>query len=354
MSKNPQKEIRFSENDIYRFLIETLLRIGVIEQVAELTARGLLATSLRGVDSHGIRLLPHYINGAQNGRINISPNFQFQKTSESTGIFDADHTFGHAAGIKAMHATIQLARKAGSGFVAVKNSSHCGAMAYFALEACKEDMIGLAFTHATPKMRTANSKEVYFGINPICFAAPMLAEEPFCFDAAPTPITSNKINQHREDDRPLPLHCAADKNGNETQNPHSAEQLLPIGDYKGYGWAMMVDILCGLLTDMPAGRSISKMFVDPMSQKRFLGQFYGAINIGNFTDVERFKQRLQNMADEIRKLPRMNRDISVQIPGDPEKRKEVKRRKQGIPIKPFDLKAFNTLAKRFGIMPLSN
>ena len=129
---------------------------------------------------------------------------------------------------------------------------------------------------------------------------------------------------------------------------------MPIGDYKGYGWAMMVDILCGLLTGMPAGRSISKMFVDPMSQKRYLGQFYGAIKIGSFTDIERFKQRLQQMADEIRRLPRINPDIAVQIPGDPEKRKEANRSEQGIPIKPLDLEAFNALAQQFDIKPLSN
>ena len=352
MARKNEKLKRFPADRVYRFVKDVLDKVTPKAKIAELTARGLWMTSLRGVDSHGVRLLPHYVKGAQKGRINPDPDFRFSKTSASTGTFDADHSFGHAAGINAMQEAISLARESGSGFVAVKNSSHCGAMAYFALQACREDMIGLAFTHATSKMRTANSKEVYFGTNPICFAAPMMSEGPFCFDAAPTPITSNKINQYREDDHPLPPHCAADKNGNETQDPHLAEQLLPIGDYKGYGWAMMVDVLCGLLSDMPTGLSISKMFIDPMSQKRYLGQFYGVINIAKFVEVERFKERLQNMADEIRKLARMNANIPVQIPGDPEKVLEAERRKKGIPIKPFDLKAFNDLAEHFEISPL--
>jgi len=137
-----QQEMTYLPADrVLPFVKEVFLKTAVREDVAEQTARGLWMTSLRGVDTHGVRLVPHYVLGVQEGRINPHPKMDFKQTSMSTGLLDADHTFGHAGGIVAMHKAIELAHNTGSGFVAVKNSSHCGAMAYFALEACKSDMI---------------------------------------------------------------------------------------------------------------------------------------------------------------------------------------------------------------------
>ena len=70
---------------------------GIGKAIVHEVAECLIQTSLRGVDSHGIRLLPHYIRVAKSGRINKEPNCSFTKTSPTTGIYDADHTYGHAA-----------------------------------------------------------------------------------------------------------------------------------------------------------------------------------------------------------------------------------------------------------------
>jgi LDH2 family malate/lactate/ureidoglycolate dehydrogenase len=317
---NPENDQRRYQADrVYAFVEQALLKSGVEESGAKATAKGLWQASLRGVDSHGIRLLPHYLQAVKGGRINPDPEFRFEQTSLSTGRLDADHGFGHAAGIIAMRHAMELTREAGSGHVAVRNSSHCGSMAYFALEACTDDMIGTAYTHATPKMRSANATRTFFGTNPVCMAAPMAEEGPFCYDGATTFMSANKIRVYGERGLELPLGCGADKQGIESTDPDQVAQLLPIGDYKGFGIAMMVDILSGLLTGMPAGDSVSDMFKDPMSERRHLGQFYGALRIDAFEDPERFKARLQGMADRIRREPRQDPEIPVVIPGDPEK-----------------------------------
>ena len=277
-----------SSDKVMSFVKSSLLKVGVREDVAELCAKGMVLTSLRGVDTHGISLLPHYVAGVEGGRINPTPNFHFEKTSSSTGIFDADHSLGYAAGMLAMRYAMEMAKEAGSGFVSVKNSSHCGAMAYYGLEACKEDMIGLAFTHATSRMKSPGSSREFFGTNPVCFTAPMEKEDPYCFDSAPTPLPFHKIMHHQQDGTPLPRGCAADRDGNETRDARKAAQLLPIGDYKGFGWSMTVDILTGLLSGMAVGRNISKMYDDPLSKKRRLGQFYGAIRIDVFVSPNVF------------------------------------------------------------------
>ncbi len=251
-----------------------------------------------------------------------------------------------------MRHAIDLAREAGSGHVAVRNSSHCGAMAYFAFEACKEDMIGTAYTHATPKMRTPNATTTFLGTNPICLAAPMASEGPFCYDGSATQLSANKIRVYGERGLELPPLCGADEHGNETSAPEKVVQLLPIGDYKGFGIAMIVDILCGLLSAMPAGETISDMFNDPLSQKRLLGQFYGALRIDVFEEPDRFKARLQDLAERIRRQPRRDPNTPVQVPGDPEKAFQADREANGIPIMERDLAQLESIARELGVEPL--
>lgn len=349
MSAEIHTQIRVPADSLRQFAERAFVTAGVEAQVAQETARALWLTSLRGIDSHGMRLLPHYIASIEGGRLNPTPNFIFEQTAASTGRLDADHGLGHAAGMEAMRHAIQLAKEAGVGFVSVYNSSHCGALATYALEACEHDMLGMAYTHATARMRTPNGRRAFLGTNPICFAAPMANEEPFCFDSAPTPFSFNKVKQYRQQGLQLPPDVAADKDGHMTQDPSAAEQLLPIGDYKGFGLSLMVDILCGLLTGMPVGGEVSNMFGDPLSQKRYLGHFFGAIRIDAFEDVATFKTRMQSLADDLRSEPALNPSVPMQVAGDPEKRTQQDYAANGIPLFASDVDALNALGVRLGI-----
>ena len=344
---------RYQAAEVYEFVEQALLKSGVEESAAKATAKGLWLASLRGVDSHGIRLLPHYLKAVKGGRINPNANFVFEKTTASTGRLDADYGFGHAAGLTAMHHAMVLAREAGSGQVAVSDSSHCGSMAYFALEACREDMIGTAYTHATPSMRSADATSKFFGSNPICMAAPMASEGPFCYDGATTNVSVNKIRMHGDSGKEIPLGWGADQDGNETTTPEEVEQLLPIGGYKGFGLAMMVDIFCGLLTGMPTGDQVSNMFKDSLSKHRRIGQFYGAVRIDAFEQPDRFKARLQDTAERIRSQARQDPEVPVQIPGDPEKAHQADREEHGMPINSALLTQFETIAQELGIEALT-
>ncbi len=331
------------------FLLRAMDAVGVRAEVAAVTCENLLQTSIRGTDSHGIRLLPHYIAGVQGGRINPAPDFRFERRALSCGVLDADDAFGGAAGVAAMDEAITLASEAGCGFVAVKNSSHCGALAQFALRAARRDMVGLAFTHATPKMRSENGVRPFFGTNPLCVAAPMRDEAPFCFDSAPTPFSSNKVKQYREEGRELPRGVAADGRGGETLDPELAEQLLPIGGYKGFGLSMVVDLFCGLFSGMAMGDEITTMYGNSLSEKRKLGQFFGAIDIKAFEAPSVFKERIQDLADRLRREPSSGTGMGVLVPGDPEKREEKIRLERGIPLTWKAREEFCQLAQKLGI-----
>ena len=330
------------------FIKDMLIRAGFKVKIADDVARGLIHTSLRGVDTHGIRLLPHYIEAIEKGRINNKPKYKFQKTSSSSGIFDADHTLGYAAGISAMKHAIKLANESGVGFVAVKNSSHCGALSYFSNEAVKKGMIGIGFTHATSRMMAPGSNVEFFGTNPMCVSAPMSDGDSFCYDSAPSLIPFHKVIHHKETNEPLPDGAAADANGIETTNPQLATQLLPIASYMGFGLAMIADIFSGLLTGMPVARKISKMYGD-LSEKRYLGQFFCAVRIDIFVDLKEFITRLDNLAHEIRNLPNTNDNLQNMIPGDKEKYTRISRVQDGIPVSRNEFLKLETLSRKYKI-----
>lgn len=342
-------EIRIKAGILKEFSRNVLLRAGVREDVAEHVTEGLVQTSLRGVDSHGIRLLPHYVASIKGGRINPEPKMKFRKTSPSTGILDADHTFGHAAGIEAARKAIGLAKKAGSGHVAVCNSSHFGAAAYYTLEIAGKDMIGMSFTHADSLMKTYAGKRAYLGTNPISFAVPIEGEGPFCLDMATTLYNFNKVKRMREKKIAVPEGIGADAEGNETTDPHKIAMLLPIGGYKGYGLALMVEVLCSLTTGMPFGRHISSMYKAPLSEKRKLGHFISAIRIDCFQEPAVFKKRMRRLLEELRREPPLVKDELVQVAGDPEKRIAAERAVNGIPLSEEELSEFRQMGKECGI-----
>ena len=335
--------------NLQTFVGAILRRAGVREDVAEAVAQGLTQASLRGVDSHGVRLLPHYVAGVKGGRINPDPTYRFRRTSSSTGVLDADHTFGHAAGLDAARHAVALAQEAGTGQVAVRNSSHFGAAAYFALEIAKHDMIGLCFSSTDALIRTHGGTRPFLGNNPLCLAAPCDGEEPVCLDMATSVVTFNRIRQWRDAGERLPAGVAADGTGRETEDPCAVASLLPIGGYKGYGLSLAIEILCSLLTGMPYGPHIPKMFEAPLSEQRRLGQFVAAWRIDCFEEPAQFKRRLAQLIGELRAEPRMEAEVPVQVAGDPEKRAAEERRRLGIPLSRREFDALNALAREAGL-----
>lgn len=334
---------------ILGFLKEVLLKADVHSDVAACVAEGLVQASLRGVDSHGIRLFPHYLEGVKKGRINPKPNYKFVRTSASTGTLDADHTFGHAAGMEAARKAVLLANEAGTGGVAVYNSNHFGAAAYYALEIARHDMIGMSFTNTDALVKTYGGKREFLGNNPICFTAPLKDEEPFCLDMATSILTFNKIRQLKEEKKRASKGVGADKKGVETTDPAQIKMLMPIGAYKGYGLSLMAEILCSIIPGMPFGPHIPKMFEAPMNKRRFLGHFISAMRIDCFQNKDVFKKRLQAMVQEIRNEPALDRDVPIQVAGDPEKKIAKERSLKGIPVSENLLKTFTSTGKNYGV-----
>lgn len=308
-------------------LEQHFLAAGADPDAARHVVASTVETSLRGVDSHGIHLVPHYSRAVRGGRVNPRPRMRRERERPAAVLLDADHAFGHHAGSVAVEIAEELAAAAGVGAVAVAHSTHLGAAAYFGLQAARRGHIALAFTNADALVAPYRARAPFFGTNPICFCAPMEREEPFCLDMATSRVSWNKVLNRRGEQVALEPGWALDEHGDPTTDPQAARMLVPIGDYKGYGLGMMIEILCGLLASGPAAREILPMYTTPIAERRHISHFFMVLRIDSFTDPGAFRARLQRMADELRALPG-----GVLVAGDPEKREHAERSARGIPI----------------------
>jgi len=345
-------ELKFyyiKEKDLQEFTQKVLEARGARSDIAFHVAEGLTQTSLRGVDSHGIRLLPHYLNALKGGRINPDPQYKFEQTAPAVGRLDGDHTYGHAAGSEGMKHAVELADEAGIGAVAVYNSTHFGAAAYYAFQAAEKGFIGFSFTHADGLIQSYNGKRTFFGTNPICMVVPCEGEEPFCLDMATSRVTWNKILHYRESGQKIPPDWGVDAEGKPTEDPNEVVALQPIGDYKGYGLAMMVDIFCGMFSGMPFGRHINPMYSNPIHEKRFLGHFYMAFKMDSFGGRNYLMERMKQMITEVRNEPAVQPDQPVMAPGDPEKIAAAERSRTGIPIPGYLWESFTSYSNELNI-----
>ncbi|HEX5058464.1 MAG TPA: Ldh family oxidoreductase [Kofleriaceae bacterium] len=330
---------RFDAEKLRATMTRVLGARGVAPEAVAHVVASVIQTSLRGVDSHGIQLFPHYARVAETGRINLAPKLAFEQTAPGTAILDADHAYGHHAGAVAMDHAIQCAKQVGIAVVAVRNSSHFGAAAYFALRAPAAGCIGLAFTNADALVKATGAKHSFTGTNPICFTAPIEGEQPFCFDAATSLVSWNKVVNARRTGGSLGEDWACDENGLPVTDANAARSLQPAGLYKGYGLSIVVDILCALL----AGGGISKDLL-PMYKhvevRRAISHCFMAIDVARFAALGDFAHRMKDMVERARGLEPLDPAAPVMVPGDPEKRAFAERTARGIPIDDAKLAEF--------------
>jgi LDH2 family malate/lactate/ureidoglycolate dehydrogenase len=326
---------------------QLLLEKGVLPEVSSTVIDSLIQTSIRGVDSHGIGLFPHYYNEISLNRLNINPNILVEKTADSVGILDAKNTLGHYAGKLAMNSAIDMANITGVGIVNVRNSTHFGAAWFFTNMAANKGMIGLAFTNTESLVNAYNSKNSFFGTNPICFSAPIPNEEPFCLDMATSNVSWNKIKNYKRQNLVLEDGWALDNNGINTTDPNKATSLTAIGGYKGFGLGMVVEILCSGLANGPMSKNIPPLYDLSIDTNRNISHLFIAIDISKFLPLEIFNNYMLNLSNSVRTLDTITNEKEIMISGDPEKKLYKERLHTGIPVDDFKFEEFLNISKDF-------
>lgn len=316
-----------------------MLRVaGLGDEDARVVADSLVEANLRGVDSHGVARLPHYLRRIRHGSINPRPQIRVEVLGPAAARVDGDRGLGQLVMLTAAEQAIELARRAGSAWVAVANSSHCGALAYYGLRIAEAGMIGMVFSHVDTMVLPHGSKEPFCGTNPLCITSPRAADGSgngstgaLCLDMATSKVPWNTVANAATEGVPIEEGWAVDADGNGTTDAGAVVSLHPFGAYKGSGLGLVIDVLCAMLSDSPFGPDIPKMYGD-LGEPRRLGGLVGAIDIGRFVPLSRFHARVAELLQRWGALAPCEPGGRVLFPGEPEMIERERRLREGIPL----------------------
>lgn len=355
-------ELTIPYDQLRQFAVAVFRKMNCPEAEAQLAADVLLSADLRGIDSHGVARLSGYVRLWEAKRINANPKIKVVHETPSTAVVDGDSGLGLVVAPKAMEIAIEKASKAGTGWVAVKNSNHFGIAGYHAMMALKHNMIGMAMTNASPLVAPTFSVERLLGTNPICVAIPAGKQPPFVADFATTTAANGKLEILQRKNKEAPEGWIQKKDGSVSTNPHELKEggaLIPLGSdrehgsHKGFCLGAWVDIFSAVLSGanygpwVPPFVSFLAPSADPVGEG--IGHFLGAMRIDAFRPADEFKAHMDNWINRFRVAKTVEGEARVIIPGDPEREFEVERMNAGIPLNEKVVEDLKELGKKFQV-----
>ena len=323
---------------------------GVPSEVAQITARHLIGADLRGVDTHGIVRLPLYISRIRKGLVDAEAEPAFVRESATTGVMDGKNALGQYVAHRAMRRAIEKARDHDLGAITVRHSNHYGAAAEYALLAAEQGMIGITTTNTAPLMPPKGGAARRIGNNPLSIAVPSSLEAPLNLDIAFSVVAAwNLMLAHGRGEK-VPFGWALDSKGQPTDDPYAGfvggGTLLPIADHKGFGLAMMMDILSGVLSGGHfADQTRGLKSEEPVEVCHFML----AINVEVFLPLEEFSKRVEQLVATMKSTPRADGVNEIMVPGEPEYRKFLERKEKGIVIDSGLAQELDQMAKDLGL-----
>lgn len=322
--------MRIEESALRDLARRKLAAAGLTGEHAAGVADVLVFADAYGIHSHGVMRVEYYAERIAKGGINVAPNFSLERTGPCTAVFHADNGVGHVAAKLAMDEAVTTARDRGVAVVGVRQMSHSGALAYFTRQAASQGLVALSVCQSDPMVVPYGGAEPYYGTNPLAFAAPS-EEDILSFDMATTVQAWGKILEARAEGDSIPDDWAVAEDGTAATDPERVTALLPLAGPKGYGLAMMIDILSGVLLGLPFGRRVSSMYRD-MREGRDLGQLHLVINPAAFADPHEFTKNVTTtMNDLAATVPAPGFD-RVLYPGEDRKLVHEEYRRNGIEI----------------------
>lgn len=313
-------------------LEKILLAWGMSEQNADLCAQRIVYADLRAIDSHGAAMMPFYRQRLAAGRLCMNPEIAVVSDGPATALVDGGGGLGHLAGSFAIELAVQKARASGLAAVGVRNSFHFGAAGAYAAVAAEEGMIALVTTATpTPSVVPTFARDAELGTNPIAFFAPGRNGSTFALDMATSTASRGKVLDRWRRGDVLPGGWATDRRGRPLRNGRRAfdrRRLAPLGgspegaSHKGYGLAVMVEILSSVLTGAR----------DPSSRESAVGHFFTVLDPGRFREDGQFGHGVDSLLADLRSSETDARGSNVLVAGDPEEVARRERSRTGIPL----------------------
>ncbi len=342
--------VRVDPTALRDFAAAVMTAAGLLPEDAAIVADSLVYADGRDLSSHGVARLTIYVRRLEAGLVNPRPRMRFVLEDGATSLLHADNGPGQVAAARAMARAIESARAFGIGACAVRESNHCGAMAYYTEMASARGMIGLALSNANVTMAPWGGRSAVLGTNPISAAAPTRGEVPFVLDMATSAVARGKIIMAAKSGASIPEGWALDSEGRPTRDAEAALRgvMLPAGGPKGYGLAALADVLCGVLAGSAVGREIGALY-DDLTRPQRSGQFMVAIEIGRFAEPEGFLDGMDRMIGGLKASLPASGFSEVMVPGEPEARAQRRSASDGITLPEAVYKELADLAERLGV-----
>ena len=347
------------------FMVDALIASGLPTEDAKIVGDILIESDKRGIDSHGIgRLKPIYIDRIDRGILNPVTKIDLIKDDQTTAVLDGNNGMGHVVAKRAMEIAIEKAKEYGMGMVAVRNSTHYGIAGYFVTMATDAGMIGVSGTNARPSIAPTFGVENMMGTNPLTFGLPTDEEFPFVLDCATSVTQRGKIEVYGRAGKELPPGWVIGLDGKTRTDTQQVlhdlttgeAALTPLGGigeeqggYKGYGYAMVVEILSAALQDGAFMKMLNGFDDEGKAIPYPLGHFFIAIDPARFMGLEIFKKIAGTICRQLRASKKAPGEERIYTPGEREWEAWLYRREHGCPVPPSLQAVMVELRDRFNL-----
>jgi L-2-hydroxycarboxylate dehydrogenase (NAD+) len=327
------EEIFVDPEKLQTFLVGLFGKTGLKKADAAHIAQTLVQTNLWGIDSHGVIRAPIYFKRLISRVINPKPNITQIRGSKGFKVLDGDNGHGFIVGRSTMNNAIDLARTYNVGAVGAIRSNHFGAAGIYARMAADQGMIGISMSNMAPLMAIPGASRPIVGNNPISIGIPTGGSFPIVWDIALSTITVGKLLLANKKGEKIPLDWATDNEGHPTDDPAKALGgfLLPMGGHKGFGLALVIDMLCGVVTGGSFLHELKSMVSFP-DQPSSTSHLMMAINLASIISQDELKTRMSSFCKTIKETPIADRANEVLLPGEIEYQIYLKRKEMGIPL----------------------
>jgi LDH2 family malate/lactate/ureidoglycolate dehydrogenase len=342
-------KIKIDHSILNDYVNNLLLKANIPSQHAKIMTDVLLYANLTGKESHGITRLIMYLDRLRNNMINPNPIIRIFKENGPSVMMDGDNGFGPIVGHYSMKEAIGRSRKYGVSLVTVNNSNHMGSLGYFSKQAIDQNVIGMVIQNTTPNMAPWGGINPTVGNNPFSIGIPSGDEIPIILDFACSTVAKGKIRIAAETNKKIDPSWALDATGKPTIDPKEALKgvVLPFGEHKGYGLAVVFGILAGILSNADYGKHVTSLF--DHSQLCGVGHFFLAIDPEYFVGINNFKNNVDSYIRFIKSSKLKCKNEEVCMPGARSLQYLKNQLSSGIKIESVTLKKIEKLAEQFGI-----
>jgi LDH2 family malate/lactate/ureidoglycolate dehydrogenase len=327
-------------------------KVGLSPQDAHLCADSLVQADLSGHQSHGVLRLSWYAARLKAGVCDASARPEIILDAGALAVIDGHDAMGQVVAALGAQEAIKRAKAHGIGAVAMRHSNHFGTAFYFTLIAARSGCIGFLSTNASPAMAPWGGREKALGNNPFSWACPAGRYAPMVLDMANTGVARGKIYLAKQKGVDIPLGWAINAAGAPTTDPVEAIEgiILPMAEHKGYGIALAMDMLSGVLT----GSGFSTDVSGPYQAKRrsMSGHLMIAINIEAIQPLSDFNRRMEDLIGRMKNVPRAQDFDEIFYPGELEARQDARHRKIGLQLPADTLADLEKLATDYGLADL--